>query len=506
MWCIRRKAISPYCQPPSNVLYYISTTTSAVSAVFGGFYADFRKKDTPEAAIRSLVIQLSRQGIGTARADSAGRTMLTLVGETWTLDEQRLLALPYVAEVKRLTPVWRLASRQTHPEDTVVSVGDAQIGKGFCLMAGPCAVESALQMQGVARAVKAAGGLVLRGGAYKPRTSPYAFQGFGAPALELLAQTGREVGLPTVSEITDAAQLPQFEQVDMLQVGARNMQNYELLRALGQQSKPVLLKRAVGATVEELLQSAEYILAGGNPNVVLCERGVRSFSKTSRAALDVSAIPVLKRMTHLPVIVDPSHAAGEAALVPPLALAAVAAGADGLLIEVHDRPAAALSDAAQSLSCTAFAELAEKIKRYAKPSKRDHRHSCRKTIHRRIPSCPCSCYRYRKAHQGVETGSDGFCRRHHSRQYQHALENVYVYIHEMDPENVRKTAPIVRIDWTTIPDRTQQAKNAIMTALSDKLAEITGENKMEINGILINDIPLACGMLGGISRADNCDW
>ncbi len=323
----------------------------------------FVKKDTPEAVIRSLVIQLSRQGIGTARADSAGRTMLTLVGETWTLDEQRLLALPYVAEVKRLTPVWRLASRQTHPEDTVVSVGDAQIGKGFCLMAGPCAVESALQMQGVARAVKAAGGLVLRGGAYKPRTSPYAFQGFGAPALELLAQTGREVGLPTVSEITDAAQLPQFEQVDMLQVGARNMQNYELLRALGQQSKPVLLKRAVGATVEELLQSAEYILAGGNPNVVLCERGVRSFSKTSRAALDVSAIPVLKRMTHLPVIVDPSHAAGEAALVPPLALAAVAAGADGLLIEVHDRPAAALSDAAQSLSCTAFAELAEKIKK-----------------------------------------------------------------------------------------------------------------------------------------------
>lgn len=323
----------------------------------------FIKKDTPEAAIRSLVIQLSRQGIGAARADSAGRTMLTLVGETWTLDEQRLLALPYVAEVKRLTPVWRLASRQTHPEDTVVSVGDAQIGKGFCLMAGPCAVESALQMQGVARAVKAAGGLVLRGGAYKPRTSPYAFQGFGAPALELLAQTGREVGLPTVSEITDAAQLPQFEQVDMLQVGARNMQNYELLRALGQQSKPVLLKRAVGATVEELLQSAEYILAGGNPNVVLCERGVRSFSKTSRAALDVSVIPVLKRMTHLPVIVDPSHAAGEAALVPPLALAAVAAGADGLLIEVHDRPAAALSDAAQSLSCTAFAELAEKIKK-----------------------------------------------------------------------------------------------------------------------------------------------
>ena len=327
----------------------------------------FMKHDAPEPAIRSLVIQLSRQGIGAARADVNGQALLTLLGPTWTLDEQRLLALPYVAEVKRLTSPWRLASRQPHPEDTVVSVGGVQIGGGsFCLMAGPCAVESALQMTSVARTVKAAGGQILRGGAYKPRTSPYAFQGFGAPALELLAQTGREAGLPTVSEITDAAQLPQFAQVDMLQVGARNMQNYELLRALGAQPKPVLLKRAVGATVEELLQSAEYILSGGNPNVVLCERGVRSFSHTSRAALDVSAIPVLKGMTHLPVIVDPSHAAGDAALVPPLALAAVAAGADGLLIEVHDRPAAALSDAAQSLSCTAFAELAERIERVRK--------------------------------------------------------------------------------------------------------------------------------------------
>ena len=319
------------------------------------------KNDTPEAAVRSLVIQLSRQGIGAARADSGGRIMLTLMGQTWTLDEQRLLALPYVEEVKRLTPPWRLADRRNHPEDTVVTVGDAQIGRGFCLIAGPCAVESALQMQAVARAVKAAGAQLLRGGAYKPRTSPYAFQGYGAGALELLAGTGREVGLPVVSEITDASQLPQFEQVDMLQVGARNMQNYELLRALGGQSKPVLLMRAVGATVEELLQSAEYILSGGNPNVVLCERGVRSFSQTSRAALDVSAIPVLKQMTHLPVIVDPSHAAGSAALVPPLALAAAAAGADGVMIEVHDRPAAALSDAAQSLSCTAFTELAKKL-------------------------------------------------------------------------------------------------------------------------------------------------
>ena len=324
------------------------------------------KKDTPESAIRSLVIQLSRQGIGAARADSGGRVLLTLTGQTWTLDEQRLLALPYVEDAKRLTSPWRLADRRNHPEDTVVPVGNARIGRGFCLIAGPCAVESAIQMQAVARTVKAAGAHLLRGGAYKPRTSPYAFQGYGAGALELLAETGREVGLPVVSEITDASQLPQFAQVDMLQVGARNMQNYELLRALGGQPKPVLLKRAVGATVEELLQSAEYILAGGNPNVVLCERGVRSFSQTSRAALDISAIPVLKQMTHLPVIVDPSHAAGSSELVPPLALAAVAAGADGLLIEVHDRPAAALSDAAQSLSCTAFTELAEKVVRVRK--------------------------------------------------------------------------------------------------------------------------------------------
>lgn len=321
----------------------------------------FIKKETPEAAIRSLVIQLSRQGIGAARAESGGQVLLTLLGPTWTLDEQSLLALPYVAEVKRQTPPWRLASRLNHPENTVVTLGSARIGAEFCLMAGSCAVESALQMQAVAKTVKECGGQVLRGGAYKPRTSPYAFQGFGAPALELLAQTGRELGLPTVSEITDAAQLPQFSGVDMLQVGARNMQNFELLRALGQQPKPVLLKRAVGATVEELLQSAEYILSGGNPNVVLCERGIRSFSQTSRAALDISAIPLLKQMTHLPVVVDPSHAAGSAALVPSLALAAAAAGADGLLIEVHDRPAAALSDAAQSLSCTAFAELAEKL-------------------------------------------------------------------------------------------------------------------------------------------------
>ena len=325
----------------------------------------FMKHDTPEAAIRSLVIQLSREGIGVARAESAGRALLTLVGPTWTLDEQRLLALPYVDEMKRLTPVWRLADRRNHPENTVVTVGETRIGEGFCLMAGPCAIESAFQMQSVARSVKAAGASILRGGAYKPRTSPYAFQGFGAPALELLAQTGKEMDLPTVSEITDAAQLPQFEHVDMLQVGARNMQNYELLRALGGQSKPVLLKRAVGATVEELLQSAEYILAGGNPNVVLCERGIRSYQSGTRGTLDLAAVPVMHSLTHLPVLVDPSHAAGVSEWVSALGRAAAAAGADGLMVEVHPNPEAALSDGEQALLPEEFARLADAARRIA---------------------------------------------------------------------------------------------------------------------------------------------
>ena len=323
----------------------------------------FIKKDTPEAAIRSLVIQLSRQGIGAARADSGGQILLTLVGPTWTLDEQHLLALPHVADVKRLTPVWRLASRQHHPEDTVVSVGGVPIGGGsFCLMAGPCAIESAFQMQSVARSVKAAGAVMLRGGAYKPRTSPYAFQGFGAPALELLAQTGREMGLPTVSEITDAAQLPQFEHVDMLQVGARNMQNFELLKEVGRMSKPILLKRGLSNSYEEWIMSAEYIMSEGNENVILCERGIRTFETYTRNTLDVSAIPAVKKMSHLPVIVDPSHAAGMYWMVEPLAMAAIAAGADGLMIEVHNDPPHAKCDGQQSLTPEKFDALMKKVK------------------------------------------------------------------------------------------------------------------------------------------------
>ena len=289
------------------------------------------QKNTPEPAIRQLMAQLALQNVKGGCVAGETSILLPLVGETWRLDPAALQALPYVQEARRLTPAYHLAARSTHPEDTVVPVGDVRVGADFCLIAGPCAVESAYQIQTVAAAVKAAGAVMLRGGAFKPRTSPYTFQGLG-------------------------------EQGAALQVGARNMQNFALLKALGRTRKPILLKRGTSATVEELLLSAEYILSGGNTQVILCERGIRSGLTPARAALDVSAVPVLKRLTHLPVIVDPSHAAGRADLVEPLALAAVAAGADGLLVEVHDRPATALSDGAQSLTPAAFARLAQKVR------------------------------------------------------------------------------------------------------------------------------------------------
>ena len=321
------------------------------------------QKNTPEPAIRQLLAQLSLQNVKGGCVAGEDNILLPLVGETWRLDPTALQALPFVQEARRLTPPYRLSSRTAHPENTVVSVGEARFGEDFCLIAGPCAVESAYQLQTVARAVKSAGCRLLRGGAFKPRTSPYTFQGLGSEGVLLLVQAGRESGLPTVTEITDTSQLETLAEVDVLQVGARNMQNYALLRALGQAGKPVLLKRGAAATVEELLLAAEYLMTSGSTQVILCERGVRSGLTPARAALDVSAIPVLKSRPHLPVIVDPSHAAGRAELVEPLALAAVAAGADGLMVEVHDRPATALSDGAQSITPAAFAALAEKVTR-----------------------------------------------------------------------------------------------------------------------------------------------
>lgn len=320
------------------------------------------KTGTPEAAIRQLLAQLAAQNVKGGCVAGPDGILLPLVGDTWRLDPNMLQGLPYVQEVRRLTPAYRLAGRAAHPANTVVAVGDAKIGEKFCMIAGPCAVESAPQMAAVAQSVKESGAQLLRGGAFKPRTSPYTFQGLGEQGAALLVQAGRDTGLPTVTEITDPAQLDALADVDVLQVGARNMQNFALLKALGRTRKPILLKRGTSATVEELLLSAEYILSGGNTQVILCERGIRSGLTPARAALDVSAVPVLKRLTHLPVIVDPSHAAGRADLVEPLALAAVVAGADGLLVEVHDRPATALSDGAQSLTPAAFAQLAQKVR------------------------------------------------------------------------------------------------------------------------------------------------
>lgn len=313
-----------------------------------------------QAAAVQQALRQRLEGTGVTVAHPGGE-VLVLEGETFRLDGESLRLLPGVRAVQRLAEPYPLAARTGHPADTVVSVGKARIGRDFCLIAGPCAVESPEQVTSIARQVSAAGAQLLRGGAFKPRTSPYTFGGLGAGGLELLCRAGRETGLPVVSEITDPRQLPLFREVDVLQVGARNMQNFELLRELGRQEKPVLLKRSFGATVTELLQAAEYILAGGNERVILCERGIRTFETDSRATLDVAGIAALKEQSHLPVLADPSHAAGRRGLVAPLALAAAAAGADGLMIEVHDRPAEALSDGRQALTCGEFARLARRV-------------------------------------------------------------------------------------------------------------------------------------------------
>ena len=313
-----------------------------------------------QAAAVQQALRQRLEGTGVTVAHPGGE-VLVLEGETFRLDGESLRLLPGVRAVQRLTEPYPLAARTGHPEDTVVSVGKARIGQDFCLIAGPCAVESPEQVTSIARQVSAAGAQLLRGGAFKPRTSPYTFGGLGAEGLELLCRAGRETGLPVVSEITDPRQLSLFREVDVLQVGARNMQNFELLRELGRQEKPVLLKRSFGATVTELLQAAEYILAGGNERVILCELGIRTFEPDSRATLDVAGIAALKEQSHLPVLADPSHAAGRRELVAPLALAAAAAGADGLMIEVHDRPEEALSDGRQALTCGEFARLARRV-------------------------------------------------------------------------------------------------------------------------------------------------
>ena len=288
------------------------------------------------------------------------------MGDTSSVDIDLIKALDIVEEVKRIQEPYKNANRKFHPADTEVVIDAAQgisIGNGsFQLIAGPCSVESEEQICAVAESVKKSGATILRGGAFKPRTSPYAFQGLRGDGIRLLLEAKKLTGMPIVSEIMDISQLPLFADVDVIQVGARNMQNFELLKELGHSRKPILLKRGLANTLQELLMSAEYIMAGGNDNVILCERGIRTFETYTRNTLDISAIPALKAMTHLPVIIDPSHATGISRMVMPMSLAATAAGADGLIIEVHNDPAHALCDGPQSLTPEAFAEVADAVR------------------------------------------------------------------------------------------------------------------------------------------------
>ena len=291
------------------------------------------------------------------------QTILGLVGDTSKVDMDLVASLDIVESVKRVREPFKCCNRAFHPDDMVIDVKGVKIGGGsFCMIAGPCSVESEEQIVGVAKAVKASGANMLRGGAFKPRTSPYDFPGLKAEGLELLKIARRETGLPIVTEIMNVTDLPLFEDVDVLQVGARNMQNFDLLRELGKLNKPILLKRGLANTLKELLMSAEYIMASGNEQVILCERGIRTYSDYTRNTLDLSAVPMLHELSHLPVIVDPSHATGIARLVPPMALAAAACGADGLIIEVHNDPVHALCDGAQSLKPEEYDRLAKKVR------------------------------------------------------------------------------------------------------------------------------------------------
>lgn len=290
-------------------------------------------------------------------------TVLGLIGDTTKIDIDYISAQDIVESVKRVQEPYKKANRKFHPDNTVISFdGGQKIGDGsLCIMAGPCSVESEEQLNGIAEKVKKSGATFLRGGAFKPRTSPYAFQGLKAEGLDLLKEARRVTGLPIVTEIMRVSHIDMFENVDVIQVGARNMQNFELLKELGKIDKPILLKRGLAATIEEFLMSAEYIMAGGNDKVILCERGIRTYETATRNTLDISAVPVLRKLTHLPIIVDPSHASGKSWLVEPLAMAAVAAGADGLMIEVHNDPPHALSDGAQSLTPEQFDLVARRV-------------------------------------------------------------------------------------------------------------------------------------------------
>ncbi len=322
------------------------------------------KHGTTQEQTDHLISWLQRMNLDVHVSEGAHVTILGLIGDTSRVDMELLSSLEIVESVKRVSEPFKQANRKFHPNDSVIQIGDVKIGGGhFAMMAGPCSVESEEQIIEVARAVKASGANILRGGAFKPRTSPYAFQGMKGEGIELLLKAKADTGLPIVTEIMNISTLDLFNDVDIIQVGARNMQNFDLLKELGKTNKPILLKRGLANTLQELLMSAEYIMSEGNENIILCERGIRTFETYTRNTLDLSAVSVLHDLSHLPVIVDPSHATGKAKLVPPMALAAVAAGADGLIIEVHNNPSCALCDGAQSLTPAQFDQLNKQVNR-----------------------------------------------------------------------------------------------------------------------------------------------
>lgn len=320
------------------------------------------KKNHEQKQLDNLIKWIKGQGLGVDLSVGENSTILGLVGDTTVIDIDLVRSLDIVENVKRIGEPYKLANRKFHPDDTIVEIAGRKIGgENFSIIAGPCSIESEKQIIAIAEEVKAYGGGFLRGGAYKPRTSPYAFQGLRENGLKLLLKAKEETGMPIVTEIMSAAHIDLFRDVDLIQIGARNMQNFELLKEVGKTGKPVLLKRGLANTIEEWLMSAEYIMSEGNHNVILCERGIRTFESYTRNTLDLSAIPLLKELTHLPVIVDPSHASGLSRLVKPLSLASVGAGAHGLMIEVHNDPSHALCDGKQSIKPIEFKEIVESI-------------------------------------------------------------------------------------------------------------------------------------------------
>ncbi len=321
------------------------------------------KRGTPQAELERIIREFEAQGLSVTMIRGTDYNVFGLVGDTTVLDEKRIRANPYVESVQRVSEPYKKANRLFHEADSVIDVAGVKVGgrEKIAVIGGPCSVESEAQMISVAKKVRAAGGTMLRGGAYKPRTSPYAFQGLGTEGILDMVAAREATGLPIVSELMSEHEIDEFEQyVDLVQIGARNMQNFRLLKAVGKMKKPVLLKRGLANTIEEWIMSAEYIMAGGNENVILCERGIRTFEKYTRNTLDLSVVPIIKEKTHLPIIIDPGHATGDWRYVESMSLAAIAAGADGLIIEVHENPEAAWSDGAQSLKPERFAAVIEK--------------------------------------------------------------------------------------------------------------------------------------------------